>query len=347
MHTSRDRLLSLLLTLAVFFLSFAAAAPQKNGNRQINGGGNGGQSKRDRAIANVPEGISQANDGSTILDTTQQINGLPIRYRISAPAQFFTQNSGVQGAQATPGSTGQMGINVLLHGDGGQSFFDFPNQGVRNNIMGVAVLSPDSGMRWGGADQRNQPRPDGPAHSQAVADLITKVMPQMVAFDNKQVHFTGVSGGSLLLTGSFMPAHMDKFPNSKVLAGCAAMAPQVQFTPQAQQAMASTRLHFQSTVNELESLQTTIPQSITAYKQVVTNAGLNDQQLGALQTANNSPKGGHCAFDEKNFISGVQLMADSFGNIMLDGGNGQLGKFGDVRQSVVGANLQFGQERRQ
>ncbi|RDA89839.1 hypothetical protein CP533_6948 [Ophiocordyceps camponoti-saundersi (nom. inval.)] len=351
MFTSRSRLFSLLLALAVFFLSFAAAAPQRNQNgRQGRGGGGGGQSARDKAIAQQPERNFQTQDGSTVLDTTQQINGLPIRFRVSAPAEAFTQNSGIQGAQATPGSAGNLGINVLLHGDGGQSFFEFPNQGVNDNLMGVAVLSPDQNLKWGGGDRGNQQRVDGVAHAQAVADLITKVMPQMVAFDPNNVAFTGVSGGSLMLSGFLMPAHMGQFQNSKVLLNCGGLKPQVQFTQQAQAAMANTRIHWQSSFNELESLQQSIPPAIKAYEQVGQQAGLNNQQLGALQTVNNAPKGGHCAFDEKSFNSGVQLMADSFGDVMLDGGNGQLGNFafGDVRQSVVGnENLRFGQEKRQ
>jgi hypothetical protein len=30
-------------------------------------------------------------------------------------------------------------MNVLLHGDGGQSFLDFPNQAVQDNLMGVVI----------------------------------------------------------------------------------------------------------------------------------------------------------------------------------------------------------------
>lgn len=72
-------------------------------------------------------------------------SGLTLRYKISAPANQFTTTSGVTGGTQAAGAQGAMGINVLLHGDGGQSFFDFPNQAVQQNLMGVVILAP-SGM---------------------------------------------------------------------------------------------------------------------------------------------------------------------------------------------------------
>lgn len=81
--------------------------------------------------------------------------------------------SGIQGAAALPGETGNLGINVLLHGDGGQSFFDFPNQAVQQNLMGVVALAPDPNLFWGGGSGAN--RVDGVAHSAAVNALILKV----------------------------------------------------------------------------------------------------------------------------------------------------------------------------
>lgn len=55
---------------------------------------------------------------------------------------MFKAASKVPGAAAAPDAQGSLGINVLLHGDGGQSFFDMPNQAVQGNLMGVAVLAP-------------------------------------------------------------------------------------------------------------------------------------------------------------------------------------------------------------
>lgn len=81
------------------------------------------------------QGISRATDGGTILDTTVTIDGLPIRYKVSGPAALFKAASGVRDATAAANATSAIGLNVLLHGDGGQSFFDFPNQAVQKKLM--------------------------------------------------------------------------------------------------------------------------------------------------------------------------------------------------------------------
>ncbi|KAK8103741.1 uncharacterized protein PG998_010774 [Apiospora kogelbergensis] len=283
----------------------ADASPQ---NRK-KGGNNRAKTAQQQAAA-IPQGVSQATDGSMILDTTVNINNLPIRFRISGPAAGFTAESGVPGGAAAAGTPGTMGLNVLLHGDGGQSFFDFPNQAVQNNLMGVAVLAPNKNLFWGGGSGLQ--RTDGVAHAQAVSDLVTKVLPGVAAFNASDVSFTGVSGGSLLLSGFFVP----------VAAADAA-------------AIAKTRIHFQSTQQELTSLQPAIPKALAAYEKLAAGAGLDAAAIGALQTVDNSPDGGHCAFDGKDFVSGVQLMADSFSAIMQQGGNGQLaGK--NVLNPVVG-----------
>lgn len=224
------------------------------------------------------------------------------------------------GGTQAPGAQGTMGLNVLLHGDGGQSFFDFPNQAVQNNLMGAAVLAPDPNLFWGGGSGLQ--RTDGVAHAQAVNDLVQNVLPQMMAFNQSNVFFTGVSGGSLLLSGFFIPAQMQNFAGNGVLLNCGALPPQVDFVDP--NVLTNTRLHFQSTQMELSILQTSIPQALTAYSQKAAAAGLTTAQVGALQTVDNQPNGGHCAFDEKDFVSGVQLMATSFSNVMLAGGNGQV-----------------------
>ncbi|KAK6818856.1 hypothetical protein PG987_016309 [Apiospora arundinis] len=282
----------------------ADASPQ---NRK-KGGNNRAKTAQQQAAA-IPQGVSKATDGSMILDTTVKINGLDIRYKISGPAAVFTADSGVPGGAAAAGTPGTMGINVLLHGDGGQSFFDMPNQAVQQNTMGVAVLAPNKNLFWGGGSGLQ--RTDGVAHAQAVSDLVTKVLPGVAAFNASDVSFTGVSGGSLLLSGFFVD----------IAAADAA-------------AVAKTRIHFQSTQQELTSLQPAIPKAIAAYEKIAAGAGLDATQIGALQTVDNSPNGGHCAFDEKDFVSGVQLMADSFSAIM-QGGNGKVaGK--NVLNPVVG-----------
>ncbi|KAK2591153.1 hypothetical protein QQS21_011167 [Conoideocrella luteorostrata] len=364
MFKPRGTVLSVLYVLFILCVSLAHAVPQNNqagkagknangggnkkggggngGNGGNGGGGGGGQTAQQKA-AQKPSGVTVSKDGSTmILDQTVQINGLQIRYKVSAPADQFTADSGVKGSNAAANAAGSIGMNVLLHGDGGQSFFDFPNQGVNANLMGVAVLAPDKNLKWGGADRGGKQRPDGVAHSLAVNDLITKELPKMVAFNQSEVFFTGVSGGSLTLAGFFMPAHMGNFPNSGVMLNCGGMAPQVAFTPEATKALANTRIHFQSTTQELKSLQQSIPQAVQAYEKAASNAGLSSQQINALQTVNNSPNGGHCAFDGKGFVSGVQLMATNYENVMLASGSGQVSGIQNVNTGVVGnERLQF------
>lgn len=262
---------------------------------------------------------------------------------MSAPADQFTTASGVPGGTQEVGAAGANGINVLLHGDGGQSFFDFPNQAVQQGLMGVVVLAPSESLLWGVSTggPTGLSRPDGVAHSQAVNDLVKNVLPQMVAFNQSNVFFTGVSGGSLTLSGFFVPAHMASFAGTGVLLMCGALPPQVDFV-NASAVVASTPIHFQSSQNELASLQTSIPQSIAAFQKLATAAGLADQQVGALQTADNTPNGGHCEFDGKGFSSGIQLVSNNFASIM-QGGNGSVAGIPTqtVLKPVVGQKLAF------
>ncbi|KAF9879400.1 hypothetical protein CkaCkLH20_02943 [Colletotrichum karsti] len=329
------------LAVVLSLLSLVDAAPQNRGKG--NGRGNGNRQTAQQQAARVPQGITRAQDGSMILDMTANVNGLDLRFKISGPAEQFTAASGVPGGAAQPGAQGTLGLNVLLHGDGGQSFFDMPNQGVQQNLAGVAVLAPDPNLFWGGG--QGLQRTDGVAHSQAVNDLIQKTLPQMMAFNQSNVFFTGVSGGSLMLSGFFMPAHMQNFAGNGVLLNCGGLEPQVAVQDPA--AIANTRIHFQSTQQELTQLQRSIPAAITAYEQIGTQAGLNAQALNAKQTVNNSPNGGHCAFDEQGFVSGIQLIANNYATIM-QGGTGDVQGIGNVLTGVAGnENLQFtGSSRR-
>ncbi|KAI1411434.1 hypothetical protein F5Y13DRAFT_58078 [Hypoxylon sp. FL1857] len=343
---------SLSLLLAFGLLSAVEAAPQsRNRGGKARTGGKKGQQQQQATTAfeqaqQIPQGVSTATDGSTILDTTAMVNGLPLRFKVSAPADQFTADSGVDGATQDAGAAGDLGLNVLLHGDGGQSFFDFPNQAVQNNVAGAVILAPDPNLFWGGGSGLD--RTDGVAHAQAVSDLITQVMPQVLAFNSSRVSFTGVSGGSLLLSGFFMPAHMATFGDadagqeSQVLLNCGGLEPQVAVSDANAAALAATRVHFQSTQQELALLQPAIPAAIQAYEQIVAGAGLDADAIGALQTVDNSPNGGHCEFDEKDFVSGVQLMADSF-SAVVQGGDGNLaGTNVNVLNPVVGnEDLQF------
>jgi len=333
-----------LITLSL--LSLTSALPQRNRG----GNGNGQQATAFQKAAQVPQGISTATDGSMILDDTVMVNNLPIRFKISAPADQFLPASGVPGAAATS-ANGTLGANVLLHGDGGQSFFDMPNQAVQANTMGVALLAPDKNLFWGGGSGLQ--RTDGVAHAQAVNDFIQTELPQRVAVNMSNIVFTGVSGGSLMMSGFFIPAQMQNYANSAVELNCGGMPPQVAFQ-NAATVMSQTRIHFQSTQSELQLLQGSIPQAVTAYEQLGADAGLSADQVNTLQTVDNTPAGGHCEFDGQDFVSGVQTMSSSYANVM-QGGNGQVQGIGApstgvVTTGVVGnENLKFvgGQRKRE
>jgi hypothetical protein len=155
--------------------------------------------------------------------------------------------------------------------------------------MGVVVLAPNANRFWGGGSGLD--RTDGVAHAAAVNSLIQNQLAQDVAFDPTQVFFTGVSGGSLLLSGFFIPAFMASY-QSGVLLNCGGLVPQVDVVDGAAM-IANTKIHFQSTQSDLAELQPAIPAAIKAYEQLATDAGLSATQIGALQTVDNTPDGGH------------------------------------------------------
>jgi hypothetical protein len=206
-----------------------------------------------------------------------------------------------------------------------------PNQAVQANTMGVALLAPNKNLFWGGGSGLD--RTDGVAHAQAVNDFVQKELPARVAVNMSNVVFTGVSGGSLMMAGFFIPAQMQNFPNSAVELNCGAMPPQVAFVDQAT-VMSQTKIHYQSTQQELKLLQGAIPQAVAAYEQAAGQAGLSTAQVNALQTVDNTPTGGHCEFDGKDFVSGVQVMSSSFAAVM-QGGNGTVTGIGAPSTGVV------------
>ncbi|TPX10656.1 uncharacterized protein E0L32_008390 [Thyridium curvatum] len=344
MLTIRSSIFLFFLVLLLDVFGVVEALPQNRG-RKGKGKNNAAARTPQQQAARIPQGVSQATDGSTILDMTARVNGVDLRFKISGPAAQFTTDSGVTGATQQAGAAGAMGLNVLLHGDGGQSFFDFPNQAVQGNLMGVVVLAPSEQLLWGQrtGGPSGLTRDDGAADAQAVNDLVQKVLPQVMAFNASNVFFTGVSGGSLMLSGFFVPAHMANFAGTGVMLMCGALPPQVDAVNAAAFA-GNTKIHFQSTQQELASLQQSIPAAIQGYEQLAAGAGLAAAQINALQTVDNTPNGGHCAFDEQGFVSGIQLISDNFANIM-QGGNGAVQGVNaqTVLTGVVGnENLQFG-----
>ncbi|KAN0094039.1 hypothetical protein V8E51_017223 [Hyaloscypha variabilis] len=279
------------------------------------------------AAASPYGGITKATDGSTILNKTVTINGLSIRHKISAPADAFTSASGVTGATATANSTGTAGLNVLLHRDGGQSFFDFPNQTVQNNLIGVVVLAPNKNLFWGGGSGLQ--RTDRVAHAAAVNSFIQTQLSKDVAFDPGNVFFTGGSGRSLLLSGFFVPAFGAQYKTGVVL-NCGALDPQVNVTDAAT-LVTNMKIHFQSTQDELALLQPAIPKTITAYEKLATTAGISAVQIGTMQTVDNTPNGGgRCGFDGTGFVPGVQLMSTNYANIMEANATGRVTRIGNA-----------------
>lgn len=97
------------------------------------------------------------------------------------------------------------------------------------------------------------------------------------------------------------------------------------------------------------------PTAILAYEQLAADAGLATAQINALQTADASPNGGHWSvlrsspffsssriyseFDEKDFVTGVQLLTDNFSDI-VDGAATLNGA--SVTSGVVGNENLFG-----
>lgn len=228
----------LLLCLGLVFALPVLEPRRKNGNQSssnTNGSGN-----------------ATATDGSTIIDDQVVINGLNLRFKVSAPAN-----------QLKSRTQANLGVNVLFHGDGGQSFFDFPNQGVNNGLLGVALLAPDPNLRWGGLDPNDETglvRPDGATHSAVVNQFITQVLPTIVDFDPNKVFLEGISGGSLLLSGFLIPQFGASLGVPGAVLGCGGLEPQVDV----QGDLSNLRLHFQSTVNELDPLQQSIPIALKA-----------------------------------------------------------------------------------
>jgi hypothetical protein len=139
-----------------------------------------------------------------------------------------------------------------------------------------------------------------------------------VAFDSINVFFTGVSGGSLLPSGFFVPVFGAQYM-TVVMLNYGALVPQINVTD-AETLVSNMKIHFQSkiTSDELALLQRAIPAAIKAYEALAMGAGLSAAQVGMLQTVDNTQNGGgHCGFDGKGFVSGVQLMASSYANIIV------------------------------
>ncbi|KAG0148656.1 hypothetical protein CROQUDRAFT_654486 [Cronartium quercuum f. sp. fusiforme G11] len=285
----------------------------------------------------------QAMDGSNIVIMTADIDNFALQFKVSAPPNELSPNAR-NGAVITVaadgrgrGSTvGANGVNVLLHGDGGQTFFDFANQGVLNGLMGVVIMAPNDKRFWGGGS--GNLRTDGALHASLVNTLIRQVLPQVMRVDENKVFFTGISGGSLMLAGFFLPMYAETY-NTGVVLGCGALPPQVPTSGKFGRTLSTMRIHFQASQEELPFLQPAITGAVITYADEALKAGGNAAEIGRRLTVDATPNGAHCAFDGRDFVSGVQLVSSNYGNIVF--GNGDVPGIGNVATSVYENNQRY------
>ncbi|PLW12741.1 hypothetical protein PCASD_22991 [Puccinia coronata f. sp. avenae] len=346
-----ERLKMIRLSLfSIFFLFSFLSRTESRGvlSRRQRGGAsstfeiNSRQALQQARLAQTRGVVGVARDGTLkVIPMTAEIEGFAVQFKVAGTDIDFEQ-------AAQPGATiraekpatsviaGEKGINLVLHGDGGQSFFDFPNRREQKGLLGVVALAPNDKMFWGGGGGNR--RADGVLHSKLIDELITKILPQVVIMDPAKVFFMGISGGSFLLAGFFLPTFAEKY-NSGAILGCGALPPQVRPSEKFGKALGTMRVHFQTSTQEQEGIQLTIPQAITSYIAAAKKAGVDNETLGKKLTADTTPKGQHCAFDGKGFVSGIQLLADNYDKIIF--GDGDAKGIGKVSTSVLENNQRF------
>lgn len=239
----------------------------------------------------------------------------------------------------------EMGLNVLLHGDGAASFFDFPNAAIDTDmpLIGLVALAPNNQMTWGkqsnrgdGNDPTNQ-RPDSAQHSQLIVDLITKTLPTAMnlTIDPKKVFFTGVSGGALTLAQAMMPKFSSQFPSGFLLM-CGGLVQPGNAALQPDQL--PKRVHIQTSTKELRGLQDqfTIAGTAKELENAITRANVAD--AATRFTVDGTPNGGHCAFDGQGFNSGIRKVVENFTTIMRDS-KGVAGLTATQLKPIVGAKF--------
>ncbi|KAJ3151452.1 hypothetical protein HDU89_001894 [Geranomyces variabilis] len=322
-----------------------AAAPKATGTKAAPKTGAGTQpaAKTGTGAAKTGAGTTTANGGLTLppgvqlIDKMITVQNIALRVRVAAPTELLVGAGGA--AAATANST--MGLNVLLHGDGGSPFQAFPNRIPRDGLMGVAILAPPNPLNknqpvWGGGAGGND-RPLGPAHSAAINELIQVELPKLVNFDKTKVDFTGVSGGSFLLAGFFIPTFASTYKNSAFLLNCGALDPVVPIKDGA--AVSSLRIHFQSSTKDFPDIAQNIAKTTATLVKTSKAAGLSAADIDKLVTSDATPVGGHCQMDGKNFVSGITLMVDNYGSVMFGTGAtpGSVPGIGNVAKGVAAA----------
>lgn len=268
---------------------------------------------------------------TAVLALSTVVDGLVVNTRIiTGSAQFGSDK--VHFKISVPNPTPQnAGLNVMLHEDGGGSYDMFPNAEFKNNLIGVILEAPNSNRTWGGnRDDAARAKadvasnfPQGSLHSGYVDHMlnaggdIEKALG--TKFDHSRVFFTGASGGSLLLTGFFIPKYADKY-NSGALLMCGGLPRQVEIAGGAS-SMRNWRLAFHSTQDELWQFKQTIPATINKIKEDAVGAKASTSAINAKYTIGAAAsRGGHCGIDGIGLHSGIQYGVDHFGAIMGMGG---------------------------
>ncbi|KAA1089756.1 hypothetical protein PGT21_029002 [Puccinia graminis f. sp. tritici] len=341
--------ISFLWTL--FLLAFLSKTSQSRAflNRRQRGAGgasptfkiNSEQAVAQAQLAQTKGVVAGQASNEKIVPMTAEIGGFAIQFKVSgdpSDLQPAAKNGAViRATETTAGDAAAgKGINLLLHGDGGQSFFDFPNKGDQVGLLGVVALAPNDKMFWGGGGG-NQ-RTDGVLHSKLLDALITNVLPQVIKMDSSKVFFMGISGGSFLLAGFFLPAFAEKYQSGAIL-GCGALPPQVQPSANFGKTLETMRIHFQTSAQEQDGIQVTIPQAIVSYLKAATDAQVDKKALAKKLTADATPKGTHCVFDGKQFVSGIQLLTDNYSRVIF--GDGDIKGIGKVSTSAADNNQKF------
>jgi hypothetical protein len=292
------------------FLSFVVSLPSPHQSQQP---GNAQEPKvtgRQRKSTTGAK-IQPILRGNGDLSRNQQLAGNNVQVFEDIVAPTPGNPTKLQFKVAMPlNATGRQGLNVLLHGDGAASYFAFPNAKLQDDLIGVVVLAPNREMRWGGSDAR---RSDGPEHVRLVMDLIQNELPKRFAFDQSKLFFTGVSGGSLTLSSAMLPIFGDRIPGMMLL--CGGLPPPNNIPTG--KLTSNTRIHFQTSVNELQQLKTAIPAAIQFVSLAAQDLNVSNQQLNQQFTVDGNPNGSHCAFDGKGFNSGIQAIVSSFGDVMF------------------------------
>lgn len=247
---------------------------------------------------------------------------------------MFTTSSGVTGGNQTPGAKGTMGINVILDDDGAPLSDKFPFPSLQNDSLINVVVSPITenddaaavnsmwGQHSGGTRNFDGSKlPDGELDAVAVYKFVMETLPQQVAYNPGRVYFTGIGAGSLLLTGYFMPSYMNDFGSGAagVALLCGGMQSAVMVNEPEKWA-GTTRIHWQSTQQETPTWQEPLVIAIKGYEAISDSIGVLIPDT--LQTVDNTPNAGHCAFDGNSLTTGVQAFLGGYSDVMYPGASG-------------------------